>query len=71
MAGKPKYDWPPREGLIAFLSKYGVPDAARRLGVPLATLRSHMYSEGIKAEEYAPPAGLNNDALQEIANLLA
>ena len=63
------YDWPPLDGLVAFVQEHGATNAARRLGVPITTLRSHLHSHGLTAEDYAPRKTLNADALKEIADL--
>ena len=64
-----KYEWPPIEGLVAFCQEHGAPEAARRLGVHVSTLRCHLYSHGLTAKDYAPAKSLNPDALKEIADL--
>lgn len=68
--GKVKYDWPPIEGLVAFVRKHSAQGAAERLGVPVTTLRSHLRANGVTAEDYAPPKALNDDALRELHDLI-
>lgn len=70
MAGTSKYDWPPIEGLVAFVRKHGLTEAAGKLGVPAPTLRSHFVKHGIRAEEYTAKRTLADDALREIREML-
>jgi hypothetical protein len=69
--GVPKYEWPPIEGLLEFTRKHGVREAARRLGCPVTTLRSHFDKFDLKAADYSPPQGLDSDALKEIHELIS
>jgi hypothetical protein len=64
------YDWPELDGLVAFVQKHGITEAARRLGVHKNTLRGHLNDNGIKAADYTPAQQMNADALKEIADLL-
>ena len=64
------FDWPPIDGLLAFVRTHGAPEAARRLGVRAGTLRSHLNRQGLTAADYAPADSLNDDALREIRALL-
>ena len=70
MAGV-RIDWPPIDGLLPFVQKYGLKEAAERLGVSRSSLRSHLNNEGFTAKDYQPPKALNDDALQEIRDLIA
>jgi hypothetical protein len=65
------FDWPEPEGLLAFVRKYGAPEAARRLGCAVGTLRFHLNSIGYTAADYQKTRPLNDDALKEIADLIA
>ena len=64
------YDWPELEGLIEFTKKYGVVEAARRLGIAPSTLRGHFNDQGLTAKDYGASKTLNDEALKEIRDLL-
>ena len=67
----PVYDWPELDGLVAFVKKNGVAGAARKLGVAQSTLSHHLSRNGLLPTDYSPePKKLNQDALQEIRDLI-
>jgi hypothetical protein len=70
VAGKAKYDWPPIEGLVEYVRKHGVREASNRMGVPHATLRSHLANSGVTAEDWRTQNTIQEDALREIHALV-
>jgi hypothetical protein len=69
VAGKAKYDWPPIEGLVEYVRKHGVREASNRMGVPHATLRSHLANSGVTAEDWRTQDTIEATALEEIRAL--
>lgn len=70
MPGDP-IDWPPIEGLVAYCKKYGVSEAARKLGVSRTSLSAHLDKHNIPLEDRKPePRTLNEDALKELHGLI-
>jgi hypothetical protein len=69
VAGKAKYDWPPIEGLVEYVRKHGVREASNRMGVPHATLRSHLANSGVTAEDWRTQHTIEATALEEIRAL--
>lgn len=70
MATRQQHDWPAIEGLLPFVRKYGISEAAERLGVAPSSLYSHLRKNGIRPEDYENKKALAADALKEIAELV-